>query len=142
MNFAATPSPPSPLSPSASAAATPCRRLRFGSHPFLDSVYHGHRGDARSAVFVFPGGRDLDLLAAEVAGPPSVLLVFNGTWRQAKEMVAASLPFLEQFAARVSFGGWEPGLEGPSTFESELVLMKEPFKDAGEEQHYMEYPTC
>ncbi|XP_009395258.2 tRNA-uridine aminocarboxypropyltransferase A [Musa acuminata AAA Group] len=106
----------------------PGRRLRLGSHPLLDSLYHGHRGDAPSAVFLFPGGRDLGLLATDAAGPPSVLVVFDGTWRQAKEMVAASLPFLEQFATKVSLGCCEPGVEGPSTFESELVLRKEPFK--------------
>ncbi|CAL9083272.1 unnamed protein product [Musa textilis] len=110
--------------------ALPGRRLRLGSHPLLDSLYHGHghRGDAPSAVFLFPGGGDLGLLAAGAAGPPSVLVVFDGTWRQAKEMVAASLPFLERFATRASLGCCEPGVEGPSTFESELVLRKEPFK--------------
>ncbi|CAL9049677.1 unnamed protein product, partial [Musa banksii] len=99
----------------------PGRRLRFGSHPFLDSFYHGHRGDTPSAVFLFPGGRDLGPLAAEVAGPPSVLVVFDGTWRQAKEMVAGSLPFVEQFATRVSLGGCEPGVEGPSTLEEGAI---------------------
>ncbi|CAL9083268.1 unnamed protein product [Musa textilis] len=61
-------------------------------------------------------------------GPPSALVVFDGTWRQAKEMVAGCLPLLEQFATRVSLGGCEPGVEGSSTLESELVLRQEPFK--------------
>ncbi|WOK96812.1 hypothetical protein Cni_G05520 [Canna indica] len=108
----------------------PGRRLRLGSHPLLDSLYHHHSRhpmDRPSAAFLFPGGKDLSVVA-EAGAPPPVLVVFDGTWRQAKEMVAASLPFLERFAVRVSLGGCDPRAEGPSTFESELVLRKEPFQ--------------
>lgn len=107
--------------------ALPGRRLRLGSHSLLDSLYRDAT-DRPSAVFLFPGGRDLSLFAAEAGPLPSVLVVFDGTWRQAKEMVAASAPFLERFAVRVSLGGCDPGVEGPSMFESELVLRKEPFQ--------------
>lgn len=107
--------------------ALPGRRLRLGSHSLLDSLYR-NATDRPSAVFLFPGGRDLSLFATEAGPLPSVLVVFDGTWRQAKEMVAASAPFLERFAVRVSLGGCDPGVEGPSMFESELVLRKEPFQ--------------
>ncbi|RWW49577.1 hypothetical protein BHE74_00044229 [Ensete ventricosum] len=126
MNFAQPPPPPRPLPP---PLPHPVRQPPPPWFPPPSRLlYHGHRGDAPLAVFLFPGGRDLGFLAADAAGPPSVLLVFDGTWRQAKELVAASLPFLEQFATRVTLGGCEPGMEGPSTFESELVLRREPFK--------------
>ncbi|XP_042408540.1 tRNA-uridine aminocarboxypropyltransferase 2-like isoform X1 [Zingiber officinale] len=107
--------------------ALPGRRLRLGSHSLLDSLYR-NATDRPSAVFLLPGGRDLSLFATESGPLPSVLVVFDGTWRQAKEMAAASAPFLERFAVRVSLGGYDPGVEGPSTFESELVLRKEPFQ--------------
>lgn len=40
--------------------------------------------------------------------------------------MGASLPFLSEFATRVSLG-FDGGVEGASAFDSELVLRKEPF---------------
>ncbi|KAG1365449.1 DTW domain-containing protein 2 [Cocos nucifera] len=112
----------------------PGRLLRLGSSPLLDSHYHSSPSPAK-VLFLFPSSdpfspaTDLGAWAAET--PPAdrrdpVLIVFDGTWREAKEMVAASLPFLSRFAVRVSLG-CDEGKEGESTFESDLVLRKEPF---------------
>lgn len=57
------------------------------------------------------------------------MVVFDGTWRHAKEMVSASLPFLKKFATQVEVGsGVDVDIDGDSMFESGLVLRKEPFK--------------
>ncbi|KAH7853933.1 hypothetical protein Vadar_008256 [Vaccinium darrowii] len=55
-----------------------------------------------------------------------VLIAFDGTWKHAKEMVQASLPFLSKFAIRVCLE-FDIGIEGGSIFDSELILRKEPF---------------
>ncbi|ERN12692.1 hypothetical protein AMTRI_Chr01g135720 [Amborella trichopoda] len=60
-------------------------------------------------------------------GSPLVLIFFDGTWKHAKEMMRASLPFLLEFAEQVCFP-FEIGLEGASVYSGELVLRKEPFK--------------
>ncbi|XP_019708770.1 tRNA-uridine aminocarboxypropyltransferase A isoform X2 [Elaeis guineensis] len=112
----------------------PGRRLRLGSSPLLDSLYHSSPSPTK-ALFLFPSSDPsspvADLGAWVAATPPAdrrdpVLIVFDGTWREAKEMVAASLPFLSRFAVRVSLG-CDEGKEGESIFESELLLRKEPF---------------
>lgn len=56
-----------------------------------------------------------------------VLIVFDGTWKHAKEMVSASLPFLSKFASRVCLN-YDVGVEGGNIFESDLILRKEPFR--------------
>lgn len=56
-----------------------------------------------------------------------MLIVFDGTWKHAGEMVRASLPFLSCFARRVSLaGGRDRAADGESMFESELAVRKEP----------------
>ncbi|KAE9466056.1 hypothetical protein C3L33_02038, partial [Rhododendron williamsianum] len=55
-----------------------------------------------------------------------VLIAFDGTWKHAKEMVQASLPFLSKFAVRVCLD-YDVGIEGGTIFDSELILRKEPF---------------
>ncbi|KAF7147213.1 hypothetical protein RHSIM_Rhsim03G0024700 [Rhododendron simsii] len=55
-----------------------------------------------------------------------VLIAFDGTWKHAKEMAQASLPFLSKFAVRVCLD-YDVGIEGGTIFDSELVLRKEPF---------------
>lgn len=55
-----------------------------------------------------------------------VLIVFDGTWKHAKEMMTASLPFLSQFATQVCLS-YDVGGDGENIFNSELVLRKEPF---------------
>lgn len=55
-----------------------------------------------------------------------VLVAFDATWKHAKEMVQASLPFLSKFATQVSLP-CSAEVDGPTIFSSELTLRKEPF---------------
>lgn len=56
-----------------------------------------------------------------------VLIVFDGTWQHAKEMMYASLPFLSKFATCICFScDYEVG--GGSIYNSDLILKKEPYK--------------
>lgn len=55
-----------------------------------------------------------------------VLIVFDGTWKHAKEMMTASLPFLSKFATQVCLS-YDVGVDGDNIFNSDLVLRKEPF---------------
>ena len=58
-----------------------------------------------------------------------MLIVFDGTWTHAAEMVKASMPFIGAFARRVSLaGGRDRTAEGASMFESDLALRKEPHR--------------
>lgn len=43
-------------------------------------------------------------------------------------MVSASLPFLSAFASHVTIGECDERVDGPSSYESELAVRKEPFK--------------
>lgn len=53
------------------------------------------------------------------------MIVFDGTWKQAKEMVSASEPFLSKFAIRVCLE-CDDRVEGRSIYDSGLILRKEP----------------
>lgn len=55
-----------------------------------------------------------------------VLIVFDGTWKHAKEMVVASSPFLSKFAVQVCLD-FDAAKDGGTIFDSELILRKEPF---------------
>lgn len=55
-----------------------------------------------------------------------VLIAFDGTWKHAKEMLLASLPFLSKFSIQVCLG-FDVRLDGDSIFNSALILRKEPF---------------
>ncbi|XP_021724137.1 DTW domain-containing protein 2-like [Chenopodium quinoa] len=116
------------------------RKLREGSSKTLDSLYHGINDLAqfdpiRRAVFLFPG---TDLMPSieinewrsswnSVCTNGIVLIVFDGTWKHAKEMMFASLPFISKFATRVCFDcDFEVG--GGTIYDSDLILKKEPFK--------------
>lgn len=55
-----------------------------------------------------------------------VLIVFDGTWKHAKEMVLASLSFLSKFAVQVCLD-FDAAVDGGTIFDSELILRKEPF---------------
>ncbi|XP_020598660.1 DTW domain-containing protein 2 [Phalaenopsis equestris] len=113
------------------------RRLHPGSSPLLDR--HSSSPSSSSPVlFLFPTfdsstpGFDIERWAADT--PPDaraepILIVFDATWRYAKEMVVASIPFLSRFSIQVQVGdGCDTRSEGPSTYESGLVLRKEPWK--------------
>lgn len=55
------------------------------------------------------------------------MIVFDATWKHAKEMVSASLPFLSKFATCACFD-CDVKVGGGSIYDSELILRKEPFK--------------
>ncbi|XP_042520768.1 tRNA-uridine aminocarboxypropyltransferase 2 [Macadamia integrifolia] len=117
------------------------RRLRLGSFPLLDSLHNSYINNhcgARRAVFLFPGTDSSPAIelnqwfssfssSDEDASSDLVLIVFDGTWKHAKEMVAASLPFLSKFASKVCLD-YDVNVEGETIFDSELVLRKEPFR--------------
>ncbi|XP_078447044.1 DTW domain-containing protein [Wolffia australiana] len=111
-------------------AIIPGRRLLPAAHPLPDSLL---RPNPPAALFLFPspaGPPDPDPPAQAHPGASRVLIVFDGTWTQAREMVRASAPFLTAAnARRVSLGGGvDLGSDGPSMFESELALRKEPHR--------------
>ncbi|KAI3471604.1 hypothetical protein Pfo_028254 [Paulownia fortunei] len=106
---AATSSPPSPSSPNASKTAKSSSDYSVGPNalPFVEvnQVYSS-----------------LD----DVARDDLILIVFDGTWKHAKEMVLASLSFLSKFAIQVCLD-FDVGADGGTIFDSELILRKEPF---------------
>lgn len=103
----------------------PGRKLHPNSHPLLRNPYS-------TKLFLFPSpSSSVDISQWASATPleqraSPLLIVFDGTWTHAREMVAASMGFLGGFAVQVSVGRCEEGKEGPSTYESELVMRKEP----------------
>ncbi|KAF5198536.1 Dtw domain-containing protein [Thalictrum thalictroides] len=114
------------------------RRLRFGSSTLLDSLHNASINDSTRpyhAVFLFPGTAsspsvELNQWASSNMGRINinslVLIVFDGTWKHAKEMVGASYTFLSKFASQVCLD-YDAGVDGESIYNSELVLRKEPF---------------
>ncbi|KAF7147514.1 hypothetical protein RHSIM_Rhsim03G0024900 [Rhododendron simsii] len=113
------------------------RRLRLGDSPLLDSLYNAAvENPCRPyrAVYLFPGtdsspAIDISKCQSSLCGScisKYVLIAFDGTWKHAKEMVQASLPFLSKFAVRVCLD-YDVGIEGGTIFDSELILRKEPF---------------
>ncbi|KAH7855818.1 hypothetical protein Vadar_029360 [Vaccinium darrowii] len=113
------------------------RRLRLGDSPFLDSLYNAaveNPSQPFRALYLFPGTDSspaIDISKCQSSLRDSsisnyVLIAFDGTWKHAKEMVQASLPFLSKFAIRVCLE-FDIGIEGGTIFDSELILRKEPF---------------
>ncbi|XP_062117735.1 tRNA-uridine aminocarboxypropyltransferase A [Humulus lupulus] len=103
------------------------RRLRRGNSPLLDQL--------PPAIYLFPSThtspavnlsrlRDADSPASNHT--PSVLIVFDATWKHAKEMVSASEDYLGKFAKRVCLDFDENEIGG-SIYDSDLILRKEPF---------------
>lgn len=113
------------------------RKLRYGDSKLLDSL-HDFALENPSlpcrAIYLFPGKDALSL--AESKLPKSsvgdsnmnscVLVVFDGTWKHAKEMLHASLPFLSKFAIQACLD-YDDRIEGGTIFESDLTIRKEPF---------------
>ncbi|MBA0558242.1 hypothetical protein Golob_015270 [Gossypium lobatum] len=58
---------------------------------------------------------------------PLLLIVFDATWKHAKEMVSASEGVLKGLALRVCLDGVDENVTGGSIYDNELVLRKEPF---------------
>ncbi|XP_074320487.1 tRNA-uridine aminocarboxypropyltransferase A [Silene latifolia] len=110
------------------------RRLRQGSCPLLDSLYHQPR-PSLNAIFLFPGTNampsiDINQWKSSLADSCSerhVMIVFDGTWKHAKEMMTASLPFISKFATAVHFN-CDYEVSGGSIYDSDLILKKEPFR--------------
>ncbi|GAB2267026.1 hypothetical protein Dimus_002011 [Dionaea muscipula] len=116
------------------------RRLRLGDSPVLDSLYaeaaesttRRHR-----AIFLFPGNHsmpslEIDHWSSKVTDSNMknmVMIVFDGTWRHAKEMVSASLPFLSKFATCVCFR-YDVEVAGGSIFDSDMILERNPLEGA------------
>lgn len=119
------------------------RRLHRGSSPILSSLYETSINNPflpHRVIFLFPGTDSSpaielnDWVSSSTSSTKEswnekdirVLIVFDGTWKHAKEMVNASLPFLSKFATRVCLK-YDVEVDGETIFDSELVLRKEPF---------------
>ena len=78
------------------------------------------------AIFLFPSFAST--LHISSLGPSSghVLIAFDATWQNAREMVSTIEEFLSKFAIRVCLGVDESASSG-SIYDSELILRKEPF---------------
>lgn len=114
------------------------RRLRLGSSPLLDSLYSDSVENPslpRRSIFLFPGTDSMPVTEinqwkssiSESSTKGYVMIVFDGTWKHAKEMVTASLPFISTFASCVCFD-YNIEVCGGSIYDSELLLRKEPFR--------------
>ncbi|CAO2831716.1 unnamed protein product [Amaranthus hypochondriacus] len=116
------------------------RKLREGSSPLLDSLYHEFNDSlqptkSRRAFFLFPGTElvpSMDISELKSSWNSAcvdglVLIVFDGTWKHAKEMMYASFPFLSKFATCVCFA-CDREVGGGTIYDSDLTLKKEPYK--------------
>ncbi|XP_038698132.1 tRNA-uridine aminocarboxypropyltransferase 2 [Tripterygium wilfordii] len=120
------------------ATAFISRKLRPNLHPLLDSLRNNINDNDHSprAIYLFPPSSSSpavslselkNMLNEGDGGRGLVLIVFDATWKHAREMVKASEGYLGQFALRVCLdGGLNEEAEGGSIYESELVLRKEP----------------
>ncbi|KAL6530468.1 hypothetical protein OROMI_028357 [Orobanche minor] len=110
------------------------RKLKYGQSKLLDSLHDRACGNPNSppgrALYLFPGPNATPL--PEVTRECSnlddnlVLIIFDGTWKHAKEMMHASLSFISKFAIQVRLH-FDAGVDGGNIFDSELILRKEPF---------------
>ncbi|WVZ88833.1 hypothetical protein U9M48_035303 [Paspalum notatum var. saurae] len=104
------------------------RRLAPSSTPLLPPP-----SPSAPVLFLYPSPAASDLAAwcratpLAARGRPTLLLL-DGTWRQAKEMRAASAPFLASLGAVPVALPVDGEVDGDSMFESELVVKKEPRK--------------
>ncbi|XP_051138669.1 uncharacterized protein LOC127256601 [Andrographis paniculata] len=115
------------------------RKLKYGQSKLLDSL-HDHACENRNSplnrvVYLFPGPDALPVAEVVNQGNNSlgdtamsgiILIVFDGTWKHAKEMVVASSPFLSKFAIQACLD-FDVEVGGGTIFDSELILRKEPF---------------
>ncbi|CAN6303521.1 unnamed protein product [Urochloa humidicola] len=105
----------------------PGRRLVSSSTSLLDPP------SPNPVLLLYPSPGAADLASWCRSMPPSArasptLLLLDGTWRQAKEMHAASLPFLSSLGVIPVALPVDSDVDGDSMFESELVVKKEPHK--------------
>ncbi|CAA7057147.1 unnamed protein product [Microthlaspi erraticum] len=111
------------------------RRLR---HRHISA---GETSPSSPTIYLFPSSpsspavtvsefKSLNLLNHQgISNPPLRLIVFDATWKHAKEMVSASEEVLrEAGAVRVCLdAGIDESVSGGSIYDSELVLRMEPF---------------
>ncbi|KAI3471683.1 hypothetical protein Pfo_028333 [Paulownia fortunei] len=114
------------------------RKLKYGQSKLLASLHDQACENPNlplgRALYLFPGPNALPLVEVnqiyssldDVARDDLVLIVFDGTWKHAKEMVLASLSFLSKFAIQVCLD-FDARADGGTIFDSELILRKEPF---------------
>ncbi|KAK6125208.1 hypothetical protein DH2020_041052 [Rehmannia glutinosa] len=114
------------------------RKLKYGQSKLLDSLHdqacENPNFPLGRALYLFPGPKALPFVEVSraysshdnVDNNDLVLIVFDGTWKHAKEMVLASLSFLSKFAIQVCLA-FDDGVDGGTIFDSELILRKEPF---------------
>ncbi|KAL6987148.1 hypothetical protein U1Q18_012903 [Sarracenia purpurea var. burkii] len=113
------------------------RRLRRGDSSLLDSLYDAaveNPNQPPRAIYLFPGtdsSPSIEISKWQSSWSDNytsthVLIAFDGTWKHAKEMVRASSPFLSKFAIRVCLD-YDVMVDGGTTFDSDLILRKEPF---------------
>ncbi|CAN6292550.1 unnamed protein product [Urochloa humidicola] len=84
-------------------------------------------------LLLYPSPDAADLASWCRFTPPSArtsptLLLLDGTWKQAKEMHAASLPLLSSLGVIPVALPVDSAVDGDSMFESDLVVKKEPHK--------------
>ncbi|KAF3327200.1 DTW domain-containing protein 2 [Carex littledalei] len=107
------------------------RRIRPGMSPLLDSLHSSPSSSSPVLLlFLSPNAVDLSEWAQRTpleARANPVLVLVDGTWNQAREMVTGSLKFLSGFTTCVSLG-CEVGIEGEKPCETDLVLKTEPHK--------------
>ncbi|KAK3010168.1 hypothetical protein RJ639_011413 [Escallonia herrerae] len=113
------------------------RRLRRGDSPLLDYLHDAaveNPSQSLRAAFLFPGTNTLRSMEInqwkssfhDEGFSNYILIAFDGTWKHAKEMVQASLPFLSKFCTQVCLA-YDPRVDGGTIFNSDLILRKEPF---------------
>ncbi|CAI9099913.1 OLC1v1036808C1 [Oldenlandia corymbosa var. corymbosa] len=114
------------------------RKLRYGDSKVLDSLYDIAAQNPDSpprAIYLFPG-KDASPLTEiknwksssddDIDTRHFVLIVFDGTWKHAKEMLQASSLFLSKFAVQACLE-YDDKIDGGTIYESDLTLRKEPF---------------
>ncbi|KAL3819794.1 hypothetical protein ACJIZ3_005699 [Penstemon smallii] len=114
------------------------RKLKYGQSKLLDSLHDRACENSnlpfRRALYLFPGSNALPFTEISrdnssvdpVSMNELVLIVFDGTWKHAKEMMLASLSFLSSFAVQVCLD-FDAKVDGGTIFDSDLILRKEPF---------------
>jgi DTW domain-containing protein YfiP len=80
----------------------------------------------REQLYALGGGGSPARNVVGSSAPSVNLIVFDATWKHAKEMVSASEEYLKRNTTRVCLDGFDAEADGGSIFDSELILRKEP----------------
>jgi len=120
----------------------------MGSSPILDAICSqsdAEKSKCGHVLFLFPGEEATDLetwisnraqsgmpdhppqTENENGGILLLLIVIDGTWQHAKEMVKASMAFLSSINAFQVCLPYDRNTQGHSMWNSDLILRKEPF---------------